>query len=248
MNRYFLLQRPLACVAFALALFCFTSRASMVVYPMETSVDKNGSAQIKVLSQSDEVQFIKVSLKRITNPGTPNEKEVPADISSGEALIVTPQKLALTAGGERIVRLVSLSFPPKETTWRVYFESVSENIFNKTNNEESPKRSTAEVGVSIVWGALVHVAPAHTIVSLKYTPDSAEVMNSGTIRLPLRELAICDTTGACSWKKETSTLYPGTTIRLANARFSPEKKYRVKYYNWLKNATEEIELPASQVN
>lgn len=220
----------------------------MMVYPMETEVGKNGAAQIKVLSQSDEVQFIKISLKKIINPGTPNEKEIPADISAGESLMVTPQKLALTAGGERIVRLVSLAFPPKETTWRVYFESVSENIFNKTNNGKNTEIRTAEVGVSIVWGALVHVAPAEPIVSLKYNPGSAEVINKGTIRLPLRELAICDTTGECSWKKETSTVYPGTTIRLVGMRFSSEKKYRVKYYNWLKNATEEIELPANQVN
>lgn len=220
----------------------------MMVYPMETEVGKNGAAQIKALSQSDEVQFIKISLKKIINPGTPNEKEIHADISAGESLVVTPQKLALTAGGERIVRLVSLAFPEKETTWRVYFESVSENTFNKANNEKNSENRTAEVGVSIVWGALVHVAPAESIVSLKYNPGSAEVINEGTIRLPLRELAICNTTGECSWKKETSTVYPGTTIRLAGMRFSSEIKYRVKYYNWLKNATEEIELPANQVN
>jgi len=223
MKKYSLLQRTIKCAVFVLVFFCFTSRASMMVYPMETAVDKNGAAQIKVLSQSDEVQFIKVSLKKIIDPGTPKEKEIPVDISAGESLIVTPQKLALTAGGERIVRLVSLSFPPKETTWRVYFESVSENIFNKINDEENQKSSTADVGVSIVWGALVHVAPADTMVSLKYNPGSAELINDGTVRLPLRELAICNTAGECSWKKETSTLYPGTTIRLANVRFSPEK-------------------------
>jgi hypothetical protein len=48
-------------------------------------------------------------------------------------LLVMQQNIALSAGSESIVMLVSMNPPAKETTWRVYFESVSENAFGCLN-------------------------------------------------------------------------------------------------------------------
>lgn len=223
---------------------CVRAQAAMTVYPMETDVGKNGATQVKVLSQSDSVQFIKVTLKRIINPGTPQEEEVFTDTSSSGSLIITPQKLALTAGSERIVRLIALELPPQETAWRVYFEAVSEHEFNEGKGISSSKKSSAEVGINIVWGALVHVAPEKPRVDAQYIPSSAVIVNNGTVRMKLKEIGTCDSRGKCQWKKETSTVYPGTQIALLKQQFSPEAHYRIKYYDWLKNSTEEIDLPA----
>ncbi|MDX7626713.1 fimbrial protein, partial [Enterobacter bugandensis] len=102
----------------------------MSVYPMEESVDTKGISQIKLIFKSDEVQFVKITLKKIMNPGTSSEKEVTADESNADEVAVVPAKIALAAGTERVVRIVSLLPPKKETTWRAYFESVDEREFN----------------------------------------------------------------------------------------------------------------------
>lgn len=236
----------------SLATMCFfpffTVHGAMTVYPMETEIGKNGTAQIKVLSQSDEVQFIKISVKKIINPGVQGEKEVESNISTEQALIVTPQKLVLTAGSERIVRLVSLTPQKYESTWRVYFEEVSENVFKSELEGRVVPKKRAEVGVSIIWGALIHVAPSQPEARLACIIDSNNVVNTGTLRLQLKEFAICNASGECQWRNEKTTVYPGTSVRILGERFSSEYYYRVKYYNWMKNVTEEIELPACQVN
>ncbi|MDX7626798.1 fimbrial protein, partial [Enterobacter bugandensis] len=76
--------------------------AAMSVYPMEVSVDTKGTSQIKLISKSDEVQFVKITLKKIMNPGTSSEKEVIADESNADEVAVVPAKIALAAGTERV--------------------------------------------------------------------------------------------------------------------------------------------------
>ncbi|BDH46963.1 fimbrial protein [Salmonella enterica subsp. enterica serovar Choleraesuis] len=214
---------------------------------MEVELGASGSSKIQVLSQSNEVQFIKIKPKKIINPGTKQETEAEVDASENSALIVTPQKIALTAGGERLIRLISMALPEKETTWRVYFEGVSEQKYSGEIGGDD-KKGSAEVGVSIIWGALVHVAPKTTVVGLTYNSQTGEVSNTGTIRLPLRELAVCNNEKDCVWTKETMTIYPDMHTKLKSFTYSPGKIYRVKYYNWIKNSVEEMALSVSSAH
>ena len=103
--------------ALSLPFFSEMALANMSVYPMELNVDKSGAAQIKVASKTDDIQFIRVRQKKILNPGTAQEKEI--DVASWKegGVVVTPEKFALAAGAMRVVRLVSLTPPEKETTW-----------------------------------------------------------------------------------------------------------------------------------
>ena len=55
-------------------IFAEMTQANMSVYPMELNVDSSGTAQIRVASKSDDIQFIRVRQKKILNPGTPQEK------------------------------------------------------------------------------------------------------------------------------------------------------------------------------
>jgi P pilus assembly chaperone PapD len=73
-------------------------------------------------------------------------------------VVVTPEKFALAAGAMRVVRLVSLTPPEKETTWRVYFEGVKQPDSIIPGKAESPA-ATATLGVNVIWGALIHLAP-----------------------------------------------------------------------------------------
>ncbi|BEM54860.1 fimbrial protein [Serratia marcescens] len=215
---------------------------AMYVYPMEVSVGFNGASQIKVISQDNDVQFIKVSLKQIFQPGTAQENEKASDASSAAGLIITPQKIALSPASERVVRLVSVMPPVKETTWRAYFESVNEDNFIAQQGDLNAPTGTASIGVNVVWGALIHVAPEKVQASLKIIEGSGKVSNNGTIRIPVKEVGACDKSGVCQWKRISATVYPDTEATLTGITFSRDKEYRVKYVNWITKKNEEISL------
>lgn len=225
------------------AIFCFLPGfvlANMSVYPMELGIGETGAAQIRVISQSDGVQFVKVTEKQILNPGTQQEQEADVEQFGQSSLVITPQKLAISAGSQRLVRLVALELPEKETTWRVYFEGVPELEDNVA--AASPQKTTTKVGINLVWGALVHVAPKKAVASLTLDAQRGQVINDGTLRIPLREVGVCDQSGVCDWKKETTTIYPGTELKIASLMVKPGKTYKARYFNWLKKRVEEIDL------
>ena len=226
------------------AIFCFLpgfALANMSVYPMELGIGETGTAQIRVISQNDGVQFVKVTEKQILNPGTQQEQEADVEQFGQSSLVITPQKLAISAGSQRLVRLVALELPEKETTWRVYFEGVPELEDNIA--AASPQMTTTKVGINLVWGALVHVAPKKAVASLTLDAKRGQVINDGTLRIPLREVGVCDQSGACDWKKETTTIYPDTELKVASLMVKPGKKYKARYFNWIKKRIEEIDLP-----
>lgn len=231
-----------------LLFFCAASQAAMYVYPMEASVGKNGASPIRVISQDDDVQFVKIKLKQIINPATKKEHELDNDISDDSQVIITPQKIALAAGGERVVRVVSMNLPPKETTWRAYFESVSENVFNSYPGEKKQQVNAAEVGVNIIWGVLVHVAPQKVVASLKYSASTGSVFNDGTIRISVKEIGVCRAGHECTWTKKGLTVYPEQEASVPGMNFSSANTYKIKYFNWVDNTTQEMALPAQQVN
>ena len=60
------------------SLVCNASQAAMYVYPMETAIGENGASQIRVISNDNDVQFVKIKLKKILSPATKQEREVDA--------------------------------------------------------------------------------------------------------------------------------------------------------------------------
>lgn len=75
----------------------FLAQSNMTVYPMAVSINSQGEGNVRVISKSNEVQYIKATVFRIDNPSTPQENEV--EIKSGDAnhLVVMPPKFALPA-------------------------------------------------------------------------------------------------------------------------------------------------------
>ena len=238
------LSSLLSTIAFTCAFFAQVNSAScaMYIYPMEVEVGMKGASQIKVISQDNDVQFIKVNLKKIEQPGTAQEHEQSIDKTNASGLVITPEKIALSASGQRVVRLVSIIPPKKETTWRAYFESVNESNFISLPGSENNSSKTASVGVNVVWGALIHVAPEKIITSLKIVDDTGKVINDGTIRISIDELGVCDKSGQCQWKKLSSTVYPDTVVNLQGISFDKNKEYHIKYNNWITGKNEELTL------
>lgn len=222
-----------------------TVSANMTVYPMELNVDSSGAAQIKIASKSDDIQFVRVTTKKVINPGTPEEKEIDIESWKGEGLVATPAKFALAAGTLRVVRLVVLNAPEKESTWRVYFEGVKQldNLLHEDNGKKNTAAS-AQLGVNIVWGALVHVAPKNPQIAVRIDTQKGQLINNGTQRIPLKEIGVCLTQDECQWTKELATLYPDTQRTLKSLKIKTGAKYKVRYFNWLNKTTEETDVPA----
>lgn len=210
--------------ALSLPFFSEMALANMSVYPMELNVDKSGAAQIKVASKTDDIQFIRVRQKKILNPGTPLEKEI--DVASWKegGVVVTPEK---------------------ETTWRVYFEGVKQPDSIIPGKAESPA-ATARLGVNVIWGALIHLAPEKSVVSLTIDPLRGTLKNNGTLRVPLREIGVCDADSSCRWIKEDATIYPDTERKLKTLTKVQGQKYKFRYFNWLNKSAEEADLPVVQ--
>lgn len=61
----------------------FFAQSNMTVYPMAISINSQGEGNVRVISKSNEVQYIKATVFRIDNPSTPQEQEV--EIKSGDA-------------------------------------------------------------------------------------------------------------------------------------------------------------------
>ncbi|EOL9123078.1 fimbrial protein [Enterobacter ludwigii] len=219
--------------------------AAMSVYPMEVSVDTKGTSQIKLISKSDEVQFVKITLKKIINPGTSSEKEVIADESNADEVAVVPAKIALAAGTERVVRIVSLLPPEKETTWRAYFESVDEREFNDNGELNNSVKKSATVGVNIIWGALIHVLPITHDPALSYKTSTGEILNSGNVRVPIKEIGVCKVNGQCVWSKVIKTIYPDMVNSLSGVVFHPGSDYRARYMDETQNRIREIKINAN---
>lgn len=228
--------------AFMMLIYVNIASGAMFVYPMEVSVGLSGASQIKVISQDNEVQFIKVRLAQIIQPGTAQESEKTTDASNAAGLIITPQKIALSQASERVVRLVSVIPPDKETTWRAYFESVNEDNFISQQDNLKTSKATASIGVNVVWGALIHVGPKNVHVSLKFIEGSGKISNNGTIRIPIKEVGFCEKQGQCQWKKISANLYPDTEISLEGITFPRDKEVRVRYVNWITKKNEEVSL------
>lgn len=94
----------------------FFAQSNMTVYPMAVSINSRGEGSVRVISKSNEVQYIKATVFRIDNPSTPLENEV--EIKSGDAnhLVVMPPKFALPAGSSKTVRFVAMEPEQQEKT------------------------------------------------------------------------------------------------------------------------------------
>ena len=214
--------------------------AAFSVYPISVTTNQQGGAQIKILSPSKEMDFIKGAVKAIENPGTKEEKE--RDLIAGESLVVTPAKFGLSSGTTRIVRLVNMVPPESEQAYRVYFEPVS-NLDDAPNDDQKNK-----VGVNITWGALVIVPPVKPVEDISYMPVGRQLVNNGNVHIKLSEVGVCKSSSDsnnCKWTKDARTVYPGKTLLLQGAEaqsISPGSTVKIKYISTITQTKLERQL------
>ena len=188
---------------------------------------------IRVASQSPHTQYVEVSVRRLVDPATETEDEVPVDIADGDGLIASPARFVLAGGATRLVRVVALSRPAQETVYRVYFRPIS--AAEDTPVDDAPGEFTPDLQVSFVWGALVRVAPARAASGIARTEDNARLKNTGNVRLQVDAVGHCTgaTDATCQWHDVARSVYPGLTHALPDTlRALPARvRYRVDGVN-----------------
>jgi len=185
------------------------AHANLTVHPMRTSVEVRKGAQIRVYSQSPQPQYVQLRLRRILDPAGEDEREVEVDPAEA-AIAITPARFALAGGGNRLIRVVPLQPVEQEQAYRIYVEGVrGPEVASQAVG--APAAAQAQVGVSLVWGALVNVLPAAGQVQLQLR--EGVLSNTGSLRIGVTTVAECD--GAhCTAHTVSRSLYPGGTMPL----------------------------------
>ncbi|MBA3211381.1 hypothetical protein CBZ97_007050 [Salmonella enterica] len=216
-----------------------TGHASMMVSPMIVEINKEKSVRVEVFSRSDSTDYVHAYVKKIIHPATPDEKEEDAPQWHEQDLLVTPGRLAVPAGSKRVVRLVNLSPPLQEQVYRVYFEPATPGEDTTLNNE---KGISSRIGINLVWGVLVHVAPKNPRVGMQLNTEKRSITNNGNQRIVLSDIQVCRSQGkseACKSHLQTKTIYPGESFLVPDITLEAPGVTRVvlRYYDWIKKST-----------
>lgn len=203
-------MKPLACcrtvlAGLALLIGSTSAHANLSVHPMRIAVEHQRGAQVRVFSQSSQTQYVQASVKRIVDPASGHEQEVAIEPGQLDAIAITPGKFALAGGGNRLVRVIPLASVEQETAYRVYFEGVRADSDESTTPVDDG--AAAQVGVSLVWGALVHVLPADPIPDMRL--DGATLHNTGNVRLGVTTVEHCVAKARCETHEIEHSVYPG---------------------------------------
>jgi len=201
-----------------------TALANLTVHPMRVAVEHQRGAQVRVYSQSAQTQYVQASVKRIVDPATDHETEVDIEPGQLDAIAVTPGKFALAGGGNRLVRVIPLNTVTEETAYRVYFEGVRGDA--DETSMPSEKGPAAQVGLSLIWGALVHVLPADPLADMRL--EGTSLHNTGNLRLGVTQVEHCVTKTRCQSHDITHSVYPGGKLTLPFTAASGER-VRVHY-------------------
>ncbi|VVE11456.1 hypothetical protein PAQ31011_02672 [Pandoraea aquatica] len=221
--------------AFALALSAsMPVHANVTISPIASVITgvaggKGQVSVIRVTSQSPQTQYVDVSVKRIVDPATDAEHEVPVSLLEGTGLVASPAKFVLAGGATRLVRVVSLGRPTVETAYRVYFRPVAAPEGVRDADAASDSDLTHDVQVSFVWGALVRVAPEKAAPGLARSEDNLSVRNTGNVRAHVRAIGRCEGEAGreCDWLDVGRSVYPGQTQPIPDAlRHAP---VRIQY-------------------
>lgn len=208
MNMTFPRRQRLAAIAAAISFIAPHAHANMSVSPMRATVEQGARTDVRVHSQSAEPQFVRVQLKEIVDPGTPDEREVDLAGGARAPLVASPAKFALAAGGNRLVRLVALADVEKERVLRAYFEGVPPDV---EPGEEDLTSSSAGLQLNLIWGVLVHLLPKDGVVDMQL--EGNVLRNTGTLRLGLTGASECSG-GDCIEHEFRASVFPDAQYRL----------------------------------
>ncbi|VVD95576.1 fimbrial protein TcfA [Pandoraea anhela] len=217
--------------------------ANVTISPIASAIsgDRSQVSVIRITSQSPQTQYVEVTVKRIVDPATDGEHEVPVSLERGDGLVASPAKFVLAGGATRQVRVVSLGRPAVETAYRVYFRPVSATGAAQDTSNQTDFDS--DVQVSFVWGALVRVAPQNPSPQLARSDDNRSLKNIGNVRAHVRAVGRCtsDDDDSCEWQEVGRSVYPGQTHALPDTLHNAQ--VRIRYLVDSQTGAQVMDLP-----
>ncbi|MGS0896112.1 cable pilus chaperone CblB [Burkholderia stagnalis] len=219
----------LSLAAIVMSLAPSLAGANMLVYPMAASVGagKESAAELRIYSKSDETQYVKAIAKQVIDPATDHEREEAGMNSGDDAVVISPARFALPAGGTRLVRVIPLGVPRKEALYRVYLQPVaapSDDTAVAAKGDVSGK-----VSFSLVWAPLIHVLPKTPVPD--FDVSNGALINTGNVRIGLLEAGACQSEqddASCQWTKFDRSVYPGQSFRLDGLHPAPYVRIRYR--------------------
>ncbi|EDR6891904.1 hypothetical protein AAO40_004450 [Salmonella enterica subsp. enterica] len=223
-------------------LFCFLSAeafASIQLSPMSITLNPKNqySGVLNVYSNSTEIQYVNVVVKKVKNAATPQQTEESTSPADGDGLVVSPQKFILARNGMHIIRLLPLNIPETEGVYRVYVSTVPEPEYDETAGS---KKNSASVSVNIIWGALVYVEPKEKHIEINYNKSLDELKNNGNVHVRITQYGFCKSENACQWNTFGHNIFPGMSYHLTGAKNEEGRYLIVKYQENDREITKKI--------
>lgn len=201
--------------------FSATANANVTVEPMSSTISAadDGVGQLRISSKSKAVQYLKLTVKRVEAPATPQERDVETNPTDGTGLIASPQRIVLPAGARRVVRLALLETPKVETLYRVFVEPVAApEEKDEAAAAEREGRVAPKVSVTLVWGALVRAEPETPMSSIDLDAARTKIVNAGNVRVRIVSVGQCDRASDpdCRWHDIDKNVYPDQSMDISN--------------------------------
>nr|WP_319002665.1 fimbrial protein [Burkholderia anthina] len=214
----------------AMSLASSIASANMVVYPMAVSVrsGSDSAAQLRIYSKSESTQYVKAIVKHVIDPATDHEREVNGMPSGDDAVVISPARFALPAGGTRLVRVIPLGVPQKDVLYRVYLQPVAAPSDDETGVKDDV---SGKVNFSLVWAPLIRVLPKTAVPD--FNVSNGTLTNIGNVRIGLIEAGACQSErddSSCQWTKFERSVYPAQQFKLDGLHPAPyvRARYRVE--------------------
>lgn len=200
----------------------------MLVYPMAVSIggENESFAELRINSKSEATQYVQVLAKRVIDPATDHEREEEGMHSGEDAIVISPARFALPAGGTRLLRVIPMGLPQSETVYRIYLQPTTALT---DEDLDAGSSISGSVKFSIVWAPLVRVLPKAAMPNFDVL--NGELINTGNIRIGLIDAGACRSEKeekSCQLVSYERSVYPGQTLKLNGAQTAPYVRIRYK--------------------
>jgi P pilus assembly chaperone PapD len=175
---------------------------------------------------------MQVDIRRVVNPGTPAEKEIPVSAGLSTGLVVTPARFALAAGATQQLRIVNLYPVQTEGSYRVYIRSKNGEIPDQTLALSNAKGQTIKdsVGINLIWGVVVNLSPSKPVVSLQLDKNSFVLRNRGNMHARINRVGMCNGK-ECQWTEIEKNIYPDAVLDLTSEGKNHAGTMKIEFTN-----------------
>ena len=193
---------------FFIVLFSFKVFASVQVSSMIETIDTGSdySNILKITSESDQTQYVKIKVMKVINPLRKGQKEV--ELNSDSNLIISPQLFVLPARSTQTIRLIGLQPPKNEEVYRAYISAFTDN-----ENKNLMQNKSGSISINLTYGVLIYFLPKKE--SINFVFSGKEITNQSNVKVKILGYDLCKQT-SCKHFNIKQSLYPGDNFYLNN--------------------------------